>query len=540
MTPPSNGTGSTQVEAATTFDRRALANLCARDQELFETFGRGPVVEPTHPLIHTAFESQAALHPSSIAIEHRGENISYGHLNNAANQLANRLAQQGVAHGDTVGIFLTRSIPMVVGILATLKLGAAYVPQHVGVAPEFQLRHIISVADLSAIITLTDLVDQIPVVAGVPVLQVEPTDYEDAPPTSNAKPHDKLSRTTDRCFILFTSGTTGPANGVQVTHANICNVLLTDPGRMGMAPGRKVSQLLNIAFDMAAWEILGALMNGATLLIRGSDLTETASAADIVIATPSVLGSIDFAQCSGVQTVAVAGEPCPRHLADTWSRTADFYNSCGPTETTIVNTIYKHDIKEAGLPIGAPTPNNTVYVLDSFMKPCRIGQVGEMWAGGACVTDGYLNNPELTAERYAPDPFLGGDQIMFRTRDLGRWNCDGNLEHHGRTDDQVKIRGFRVELDSVAAALETTPSCTAAVAIRVDSTTLSAFVQPFGVDPTEAAAAVARLLPYYCVPDSITPLAELPRTTRGKIDKTLLAKLADASHRNADAARQVA
>jgi acyl-coenzyme A synthetase/AMP-(fatty) acid ligase len=230
--------------------------------------------------------------------------------------------------------------------------------------------------------------------------------------------------------------------------------------------------------------------------------------------------------------VAVAGEPCPRPLADRWAAFCAFYNSCGPTETTIVNTMQRHDPAAARLTIGRPTPNNTVYVLDAQGRPCSIGQIGEMWAGGDCVSAGYLANPALNAERYAPDPFLGGGRLMFRTRDLGRWTTDGQLEHLGRTDDQVKIRGFRVELDSVSSILESVAGCTRAVTLKLDETSLVSFVCPASVDPEAAKQAVATALPYYCTPAAVYSIAALPETSRGKVDKTALRRLAD-ERRNA-------
>ncbi len=263
---------------------------------------------------------------------------------------------------------------------------------------------------------------------------------------------------------------------MQVTHGNVCNILLTEPGNLGIKPGTKVAQILSIAFDMAAWEILGCLGNGGTLVIRGKDFMEAAKQVDVIISTPSILSSLDADQCHNVKVVAVAGEPCPRPLADKWAEFATFYNSCGPTEVTIVNTAIQHHTWSEMLCIGKPTPNNTVYILNEEMKPCAIGEVGEMWAGGDCVSAGYLNNDELNQERYAPDPFLGNGRKMFRTRDLGRWLENGELEHLGRTDDQVKIRGFRVELDSVSTALESVPHCTQAVTLKFDNQSLVAFV----------------------------------------------------------------
>ena len=225
-------------------------------------------------------------------------------------------------------------------------------------------------------------------------------------------------------------------------------------------------------------------------------------------------------------TAMVRGDATQRALADRWTRLCTFYNSCGPTETTIVNTMQRHHPDALRLTIGRPTPNNTVYVLDEHRRPCPVGETGEMWAGGDCVSAGYLRNDELNAQRYVPDPFLGGGRLMFRTRDLGRWTPDGELEHLGRTDDQVKVRGFRVELDSVSAVLEAVPGCRRAVTLKLDDRNLVSFVSPLGVDPTVALEAVAAALPYYCTPSAVHALAVLPQTSRGKIDKAALLRLA--------------
>ncbi|WP_282607411.1 amino acid adenylation domain-containing protein [Pelagibius sp. Alg239-R121] len=502
--------------------QNALAGLSVNDRVLFQRFGVGPVAEPSHRSIHGAIEAQVKTAPKSIAARHLGSRITYGALNRQANHLAAKMAEQGVGPGDAVCLFLRRSIPMLIGILASLKLGACYVPQDVAVAPDEQLRHIAKAVKAKVILTLECFEDQMPRLAGVTTIAIEAAVREPRslqPPSVEVLPDD-------RCFILFTSGTTGTPNGVQVTHRNLCNILLTEPGSLGIKPGTKVAHILSIAFDMAAWEILGCLSHGGTLVIRGTDIEEAVRQADVVIATPSVLGKCVAENCRNVKTVAVAGEPCPRPLADSWAAFATFYNSCGPTETTIVNTMLPHSPEAARLTIGVPTPNNTVYILDEDLRPLPIGEVGEMWAGGDCVTAGYLDNPLLTAERYLADPFLGGGRMMFRTRDLGRWTPEGALEHFGRTDDQVKIRGFRVELDSVSNALEKTEDCLQAVTLKLDDRNLAAFVRPASVNSAGARAQIEKALPYYCMPSVLLALEAFPMTSRGKIDKRKLLSIA--------------
>jgi amino acid adenylation domain-containing protein len=498
----------------------SVRHLSPRDQHLFHQYGYGPAVPVPDPLIHRAVERRAAATPHAVDAEHLGARITYGELDRCADAVAAQLIHEGVGPGDHVGLFVRRSVPMLIGLLGILKAGAAYVPQDIGLAPAAQLAHVVRTARTRIVLTVADHAARVP--SGPRVLTLdEPLPY--AAPITPAR----LVGPDDGCYVLFTSGTTGRPNGVKVTHRNVANILLTAPGDLGIRPGDRVAQLLNIAFDMAAWEILGCLAHGGTLVIRGQDIAAAARTADIVIATPTVLSGLDPATCPRVRTVAVAGEPCPRPLADRWAAQATFYNCCGPTETTIVNTMSRHDPSARLLTIGRPTPNNTVYVLDPDLRPLPIGEVGEMWAGGDCVSAGYLDNDRLNAERYAPDPFLGPGRRMFRTRDLGRWTPDGELEHLGRTDDQVKVRGFRVELDSVSSVLESVAGCRRAVTLKQDARTLVSFVTPADVDPDTARRAVAEALPYYCVPESVMPLTHLPETDRGKIDKAALLRLAE-------------
>ncbi|WP_461119119.1 amino acid adenylation domain-containing protein [Saccharothrix stipae] len=491
----------------------AVQGLPPDDRPLFRRFGRGPSATPPHHRIHQAFEFHAARSPHARAVEHEGDCLTYGELDHRANVAAAALLDAGVRPGDHVGIFLTRSIHLVVGILAVLKVGAAYVPQDVRITPRPHLDHVVRTADIHVVLTTRE---HAPALAAPAVLALDALpDRRVGPPTTE---HGETA------VVIFTSGTTGVPNGVLVTHANLCNVLLTAPGNLGIRPGDRVAQLLNIAFDMAVWEIFGALAHGATSVLRGRDIGATASTATVLIATPGVLSTVDPDACPDVRAVAVAGERCPKPLADAWSARAAFHNACGPTEVTIVNTVQRYDPRSGGLTIGRPVPNTTVYVLDQDLRPCRIGEVGEMWAGGACVTAGYLGNDVLTAQRYRPDPFLGGDHLMFRTRDLVRWTPEGELEHHGRTDDQVKVRGFRVELDAVTSALETTPGCARATTVLHEGR-LVGFVSPATVAPDAARDAVARALPYYCVPSLVIAVDDLPLTDRGKVDRAALSSL---------------
>lgn len=468
--------------------------------------------------ITALFEARVAEDPDRCAVEHLTATVTYGELNDAAERLAAHLRVLGVGRGDVVGVFLERSIAMVVGILAVLKTGAAYAPQDARISPRAQLRKVADQAGMRVVLTTERFLGLMP--EDVDVVRID-DEYAAADQSTAA-----ASDPSDTCAVIFTSGTTGTPNGVQVSHGNLVNLLAQSPGDLGITPGTRVGQVLNIAFDMAMWETFGALVHGGTLVIRGADIAATAERVDVLVATPSILATLSSARCSA-HTVAVAGERCPQALADEWAQDRRFLNSCGPTEITIINTLVEHTPGRP-LTIGGPVPGTSVYVLGPDLRPVAPGESGEMWVGGAGVTTGYIGNPELTDERYRPDPFVAGGR-MFRTRDVGRWTEAGELEHLSRTDDQVKVRGFRVELDSVSRALETAAGCTAAVTVRWDARSLAAVIVPATADPAAARAAVAELLPYYCVPTEVVAVDRLPLTPRGKVDRNAVLRLLEAS-----------
>lgn len=300
-------------------------------------------------------------------------------------------------------------------------------------------------------------------------------------------------------------------------------VVCASPGDLGIRPNTRVGQIMNVAFDMCAWEIWATLTNGGTLVIRGSRATEwnsTIKSIDVLISTPSIISRYTPSDYPNIKVIATAGEPCPQSLADRWAKHVTFYNCCGPTETTIVNTMHRH---EAGLllTIGKPTPNNSVYILDDTMQPVPLGECGTLWAGGSGVSNGYLGRPHLTAKRFKPDPFKPG--MMYNTGDIGRWTKDGMVEHLGRLDDQVKVKGFRVELDGIAAAMNMCPGVTSSCAFLIGQELCGAYECPLlDVPWKQVRDLVAEIHPYYAVPSRFLALPVLPHTNNGKIDKIAL------------------
>lgn len=333
----------------------------------------------------------------------------------------------------------------------------------------------------------------------------------------------------DEAYVIYTSGTTGKPKGVSVSHRNITNLIRSSPGNLNIAPDTRVGQVLNIAFDMCAWEIFACLLNGGTLVIRDSSSADgwqrVLRSVNVLITTPSILSKYNPPDFPNIRTITTAGEPCSQQLADKWATRCQFFNCCGPTEVTIVNTMHEHI---AGRPvcIGTPTPNNSVYVLDENDLPVPVGTPGTLWAGGLGISRGYVNLPSLTDSRFRKDPFSSIGSTMYNTGDIGVMNLDGTISHLGRIDDQVKMKGFRVELDGVAAAISSCPGITMSCAI-VNSDILYGFYSPSSIAQESVKNKVAQILPYYANPSRYISLDSFPLTMNGKVDKRALKQMAD-------------
>ncbi|CAL3963300.1 unnamed protein product [Diplocarpon coronariae] len=496
-----------------------LESLAFSDQLLFNQFGRGSYQHSAFETIHAAFEHIADKHPSITAAEHDGRSISYYELEGAANGLANRLISMGLEPRQRVCLVVERSLPMVIAMLAVLKAGCQYVPLDGQVTAEEALRHIIKDAKTPFILCLEKFRSKVSPLTE-PTTRIVILDEHLGDSESLQRPDLQVSG-SDGAYAIYTSGSTGRPKGVDVSHRNVTNLLLNSPGNLDIQEGTQVAQLLSISFDMGQWEILGCLMNGGTLLIRTSIWEGVLKRAHTIISTPSILGKVKREDYPNIKVVALAGEPCPQSLADDWSKKATIYNCCGPTEVTIVNTMHRHT-SGAELCIGKPIPNTNVYILDEDENPAPIGKTGLMWVGGAAVSRGYLNLPELTATRYKYDRFENDGSVMFNTGDLCRWRPNGTIAHEGRADDQVKIKGFRVELDSVAASMEAAASVWKACAIFSEGVLWGFYSGSTHVDEATVRAVVEQRQPYYAVPSRFVFRKSLPVTLNGKVDKRAL------------------
>lgn len=487
------------------------------------SFTHGSKVICPFPTVTAAFIYRATSHPDLIAARDLSNGaprtITYGELARQARNLSAKLRELGVRPGDRVPLVVKRSIEMLVGILSILSCGAQYVPLDGGVVPDSTLNFVLEQAGSEFALCLRATKHRLQRVT-LPCSPVVIEDEMERDQKPCEIPMPDLAEPNSGCYVIYTSGTTGTPKGVDVSHKNVTNLLTLHPGNLGISPGTKVGQILNISFDMAAWEILGSLCNGGTLVLRGSKWEETLREINVIICTPSILAKYDPAKYPNIRVAATAGEPSSQKLADTWATHATYYNSCGPTETTIVNTMHKH-IPGKPLSIGRPTPNNIVYLLDEHENPVGIGETGTMWAGGHGVSRGYVGLPEKTAERYKVDKFTNDGTMMYNTGDLCRWGHDGLIEILGRSDDQIKIKGFRVELDGVTASINSFPGIVRACALLVDDE-IHGFFAPESVSLEELREHMKTKQPYYAIPSQFHPLHSLPTTANGKIDKRAL------------------
>ncbi|KAG7088573.1 hypothetical protein E1B28_012552 [Marasmius oreades] len=496
------------------------------DRALFYRFGFGPKRPIPIPIVHHSFEHYARTQPHAIAVEDPAlSTITYHDLDLKANRLAHRLRAAGIIPGKRVCILAKRNIPFVVAIVAVLKSGGQYVPLDAVTITDDTLQFVLEDSNPTVVLTVQEFSHRVP-----SAVVLEEVIDEDEKSNANSSKVEDLTSPEDGAYCIYTSGTTGRPKGVDVKHIGAANVISGPPANIGMAPGLRVAQLLNIAFDMGAWEILGSLYNGCTLCLRGNSSAAWASllkTVDIVISTPSILTRHHPSSYPNIKAVIVGGEPCPQSLADTWAEYTDFHNCCGPTEISICNTVQKHTVGYP-LSIGKPIPNTNVYILHpETCQPMPVGEAGCMWVGGigANLTS-YLNLPERTSERWREDPFVDADGArMFNTGDLGRWRKDGQLDHMGRVDDQVKVKGFRVELDGVGTAMRRHPPVTNALALLLPPGDLWGFVTPSTVSIPAVEAATKEIQPYYAVPTKWLALDDFPMTKNGKVDKRALGAL---------------
>jgi amino acid adenylation domain-containing protein len=499
---------------------------------------------------HRLFEAQVRAAPEAPAVASGGVVLSYDELNRRANQLARHLRRLGVGPEVGIGIALERSAPLLIALLAALKSGGGYVPLDPS-HPRQRLAMILADARPAVLLTEARLRGELPAPAGCQVVCLDGAWEEGGllagEPGSDPPPGEGVLTPDSLAYTIFTSGSTGRPKGVQITHGALVNFLASMQCRPGLAAHDVLVAVTTISFDIAALELLLPLLAGARIELASRDQAADGallaalldgSRATALQATPAGWRMLLDAGWQGNRRLKAlcGGEALTADLAERLlARVGALWNVYGPTETTIwsaAGRVETAGAATAALPIGPPIGNTTLYVLDPYLEPAPAGVAGELYIGGAGLARGYLGAPQLTAERFLPEPFAGASAAgarLYRTGDLARRRADGVIDFLGRADHQVKIRGFRIEPDEIAAVLGEHPAVRQAVVIAREGGAgggLRLVAYLVGGDPPPAVEVLRgfldKRLPAYMVPADFVVLAALPLNPAGKVDRRAL------------------
>ena len=486
------------------------------------------------------FRDQVRLAPQAVALIAGRVEMTYGELEARSNRFAHALLAHGAGPGTRVGLCLGRGPDLVAALLGVLKTGAAYVPLDPGF-PRDRLLYMAEDAGVKVVVT-----ERVHAHAcGVPrELQLRIDDDADAlaqaSPSPVAPPREHAGDAT--AYVIYTSGSTGRPKGVVVPRRAVCNFLASMKREPGLGRDDRLLAVTTLSFDIAVLELLLPLVVGAQVVLAereeamdGEALAQLIHKHRITVmqATPTtwhLLLDTGWRAPAGFKALC-GGEPLPASLAERLLRQGvELWNMYGPTETTVWSTVARITDASRKITVGRPIDNTQVWVMDSGMRPCAVGEEGEICIGGAGVATGYFNRPELTAEKFVPDPFATRPGArLYRTGDLGRWLEDGTIEHLGRLDHQVKIRGYRIELGEIEAQLEALDNVRRAVVTVGEDASgglrLVAYVIPgdhASFDDAGIRAALKTSLPDYMVPAQFVVLDRFPLLPNGKIDRKAL------------------
>ncbi|WP_449434133.1 amino acid adenylation domain-containing protein [Pseudomonas putida] len=538
-------------------DRLALATPHERRQ-IEQHWTQGPSAALTDTAVARQFEARVAQQPDAIALLHEGQAQSYAELNRRANRLAHRLQALGVGPEVLVGVALERGLDMVAGLLAILKLGAAYVPLDPDYPAE-RLAYMIEDSGLAVLLTQHSLSEQLPLPASVTRLCLDQT-----MDTGNAENPQLFIEPATLAYVMYTSGSTGRPKGVAITQGALSQHAQVSLGFFNLKACDRILQFATFNFDGFVEQLYPALICGASVVVRGPELWDSErfyreligndiSVVDVTTAYWFMLAK-DFAErgprdYGRLQQFHAGGEAMPPEGLVAWKAAGlahvKLLNTYGPTEATV--TVTAHDcapyLGEAAqalpalMPIGEVLAGRSIHLLDNSGGTVLNGAVGELMIGGGLLARGYHQRPALTAERFLPDPFSGDGGRLYRSGDLARYLGDGQIEYAGRIDHQVKIRGFRIELGEVGARLLEHASVRDALVIDIDAALgkqLVGYLVPSDPAVARADAQVQQALladlrgqlrdslPDYMVPACLMWLAQLPLSANGKLDRKAL------------------
>lgn len=522
--------------------QQAIAELSLLDSNELADYAQAnhqtAIDYPSELTFGQLFTEQAKATPLSTAVICGEQRISYKALDDASTLLAENLIVRGWAPYERVGIFMHRSIDMVIALLAVLKSGSAYVPLDPRY-PQDRLNHITADARMKGMLSTQDLAKTLS------DIDVALWLVDQEVPTAISQPQKHEIKPEDTAYVIYTSGSTGLPKGVPIHHKALVNFLCS----MRTAPGIEQTDTLlavtTIAFDIAALEIYLPLLVGARVVLAnekqvvdGSRLNELIDQHQVSImqATPVTWHMLLGNQWPKKRELKMlcGGESLPHGLAlQLLDKGSELWNLYGPTETTIWSSLLRVHPEDTSVMLGGPIANTQFYLLDAYGQHVPIGSPGELYIGGDGVAQGYFERTELTHERFLPDPFSHQPgALMYRTGDLMRWRVDGNLDFLGRTDFQVKLRGYRIELGEIESVLLSDEQIKECVVVLGENQKQEAVLWAYlvaqdtdsNIENIEHAARhkLRSALPAYMHPSSITVLEHLPRTPNGKIDRKAL------------------
>ncbi len=505
-----------------------------------EVWNQTPADYPQDSSLHALIGAQAVRTPAAVAVVSGEAELTHAQLDARANQLAHWLRRAGVGPDVLVGVCAERSLELVVALLGVLKAGGAYVP----LDPAYPRERLAFMREDSGVALVLTQAAHAGLWAGGRVLRLDADWEEVAREPASALP--EVVRPDHLAYLIYTSGSTGRPKGAANTHRAIVNRLLWMQEAYRLAPEDRVLQKTPFSFDVSVWEFFWPLLTGARLVLARPGghqdpayLAELTARAGITTMhfVPSMLQSFvaapGLADCAALRQVFCSGEALPFELTERFfaRHPAELHNLYGPTEAAVDVSFWRCDRGGARLvvPIGRPIARAQLYVLDRRGQPAPIGVPGELFIGGIGLARGYHRRPDLTAERFVPDPFGAAGARLYRTGDLARWLSDGAIEYLGRLDHQVKLRGFRIELGEIEAALTRLRGVReAVVTLREDQpgdAQLVAYVATgagAAADPAEWRTDLRAALPEYMIPGDFVVLAALPLSPNGKVDRRAL------------------
>jgi amino acid adenylation domain-containing protein len=500
-------------------------------------------------LVHELVERRARSRPDAIALVNGEQQLSYAETDRRANQLANYLRGRGVGPDVLVGLYVERSIEMVIGLLGALKAGGAYLPLDTNY-PQQRLSYILGQAAVELVLTQSRRVEKLSGYEGEIVCL--DGQWDEIAGASDETPQSGVTG-ENLAYVIYTSGSTGMPKGVMLSQAAVANHNQAFAELCDLAATDRVLQFHSISFDMAVEELYPVWMSGGAVVLRGEELVAPGEELERLISgqaltvlnLPTVywhewMKEIDQngqGMPKGLRLVNVGGDKASAQRLEIWNEINDgtvrWLNTYGPTEAAVDATAF--EAKRNGkarreVPIGKPLANVRSYILDAGMRPLPVGVVGELYLGGSGLARGYLKQPGLTAEKFVPDPFdQTGGRRLYRTGDLARYLEDGEIEFIGRSDAQVKVRGYRIELREIERALCEQECVRDAVAAVYEAEDGEKRIAGYVVAESEVEDVKAFLrerlrgcMPEYMVPSSIVLMESLPLTPNGKIDRKAL------------------